>query len=330
MTRSLARGLVAGAAGTTALNLVGYLDMALRGRPASDVPERVVDAFAAETGRSVPGGGKVRKSRRSALGALAGIGNGLGVGVLASGVRSYGVRFPAPVGAVVAGAAAMAATDVPIALLGISDPRTWTAIDWLADAAPHLAYGAAVQTVLETVPTDRERASPRRPARAGVVLRSALLGVAAGSRSSLGFAGPVLTASTPAVVRDRDTTRRRVLAGKALAAAALMGELVADKHPDAPPRDSAAPLAGRLLYGAEGGARLAARERANGALPAVVGVAGAVLGSLAGLRWRRWSAGRMPALQAALIEDGVALGLAALACLPGRNRPRLVVVPRAR
>ncbi|WP_324273344.1 hypothetical protein [Blastococcus brunescens] len=330
MTRSLSRGLVAGAAGTTALNLVGYLDMALRGRPASDVPERVVDALAAGTGRRVPGRGTARQSRRSALGALAGMVNGLGVGVLASGVRSYGVRFPAPVGAVVTGAAAMAATDVPVALLGISDPRGWTASDWLADAAPHLAYGAAVQTVLETMPTDRERATPRRPAGAGVVLRSALLGVAAGSRSALGFAGPVLTASTSAVVRDRDTTRRRVLAGKAFAAAGLTAELVADKHPDAPPRDAAGPLTARVLYGAEGGARLAARERANGALPAVVGMAGAVLGSLAGLRWRRWAAGRVPALQAALVEDGVALGLAALACLPGRNRPHLVAVPPAR
>ncbi|SFF41662.1 hypothetical protein [Blastococcus tunisiensis] len=328
MTRSLPRGLLAGAAGTTALNLVGYVDMALRGRPASDVPERVVDAFAAETGRRVPGSGAVRESRRTALGALAGIANGLGVGVLASAVRSYGVRFPAPVGAVVTGAAAMAATDVPGALLGVSDPRTWTAGDWLADAAPHLAYGAAVQSVLEAVPTPRERATPRGPARPGVVLRSALLGLAAGSRSSLGFAGPVLTASTTAVVRDRDTTRRRVLAGKVLAAAALTGELVADKHPDAPPRDGAGPLAGRILYGAEGGARLAARERENGALPAVVGMAGACVGSVAGLGWRRWAAGRMPPLQAALLEDGVALGLAALACLPGRSRPHLVVVPR--
>ena len=40
--------------------------------------------------------------------------------------------------------------------------------------------------------------------------------------------------------------------------------------------------------------------------------------------------GRMPALQAALLEDGVALGLAAVACLPGRNRPHLVAVPPAR
>ena len=37
------RGAAAGAAGTTALNVVTYLDMAIRGRPASDTPERSVE-----------------------------------------------------------------------------------------------------------------------------------------------------------------------------------------------------------------------------------------------------------------------------------------------
>jgi len=39
MTGSFARGLLAGAAGTTALTAVTYLDLALRGRPASTLPE---------------------------------------------------------------------------------------------------------------------------------------------------------------------------------------------------------------------------------------------------------------------------------------------------
>lgn len=262
------------------------------------MPERVVGAFAAETGGRVPGRGAARGARRTALGALAGIANGLGVGELASAVRSYGVPLPAPVGAVVIGAAAMAATDVPVALLWAGDPRTRTAADWLAGAASHLASGGGA---------DRARGG-----------------------ADPALAGPVLTAPTSAVVRDPGTTRRRVLAGKAMAAAGLVGELVADKHPDAPDRDSAGSLAGRILYGAEGGARLAARERANGALPAFAGVAGAWAGAWAGHGWRRWSAGRMPALQAALVEDAVALGLAALACLPGRHRSHLVVVPGSR
>ncbi|SDE65410.1 hypothetical protein SAMN05660485_01429 [Blastococcus fimeti] len=323
MTGTLARGLAAGAAGATALNVVTYLDMALRGRPASTVPEQVVDALAGRTGRSVPGSGAVRESRRTALGALAGLANGLGVGVLASTVRSFGVRFPAPVGAVLTGVVSTAATDLPVAALGISDPRTWTAADWAADAVPHLAYGMAVQAVLEAAPTDRERRTPRRPADAGVVLRSALLGLAAGSRSSLGFAGPILTAP------PRGTGPGRSGRGAKLATVvALSTEFVADKQRGTPSRLHGAGLPSRVLAGAEGGARLATRAVANGALPATVGAAAAAGSSVAGAAWRRWAAGRMPATTAALVEDGAALALAALACLPGRARPPLVVVPR--
>jgi hypothetical protein len=320
MTGTLLRGLVAGAAGTVALDAVNHLDMALRGRPASTVPERIVDAAAERIGRPVPGSGETRRSRRSALGALAGLANGLGVGVLASAARSSGVRFPAPVGAVLAGAASAAATDLAIAQLGVDDPRTWTRAQWAADAVPHLAYGAAVQGVLEALPTDRER-TPRRPAGAPVVLRSALLGLATGSRSSLGFAGPILTA-------PRGTGPGRAsLGAKVATVGALAVEFGVDKHPAAPSRLSGAGLPSRLVGGAEGGARLATRSGADGALPAVTGAAAAAAGSLAGAAWRRWAGARMPAATAALLEDGVALALAAVACLPGRTRPVLVAVP---
>jgi uncharacterized membrane protein len=320
MTGTFLRGLAAGAAGTVALDAVSHLDMALRGRPASPVPRQLVDALAGRIGRPVPGRGVARDARRTALGALAGLANGLGVGVLASAARSYGVRFPAPVGAVLAGAASAAATDLAVAQLGISDPRTWSAAEWAADAVPHLAYGVAVQGVLEAAPTDRENRTPRRPAGAGVVLRAALLGVATGSRSSLGFAGPVLTA-------PRGTGPGR--AGrptKVATTVALAAELVADKNPAAPSRLGRSGMAARLLGGAEGGARLATRAGSNGALPATVGAAAAGAGSVAGAAWRRWASTRMPATTAALLEDAVALGLAALACLPGRRRPALVAV----
>ncbi|MCZ2860200.1 hypothetical protein [Blastococcus sp. VKM Ac-2987] len=323
MTGSFARGLAAGAAGTVALNTVSYLDMVLRGRPASQVPEQLVDAVAARVSRAVPGGRAERDARRSALGALAGIANGLGVGVLASTVRSLGVRFPAPVGAVLAGAASAAATDGAVAALGVADPRTWSAADWATDAVPHLAYGAAVQTVLAAVPTPAERTTPRGPARAGLVVRSAVLGVAAGGRSSLGFAGPVLTAPTAAGAPGRVSRKHQVLS-----AAGVVVELIADKQPGTPPRTEGAVLVPRLLAAGEGGGRLAARERSNGALPVVAGIAGALVGSYAGLGWRRWAVGRMPDTWAALVEDAAALALAAVACLPGRDRRRPVVVPR--
>jgi hypothetical protein len=319
MTGTFARGLIAGATGITALNTVSLLDISLRGRPASTVPERTVDALADALGTGVPGHGAVRDARRSALGALAGIANGLGVGVLASLARSAaGIRMPGPVGAVVTGAVAMAATDVPIAALSVSDPRTWTTTDWVADAVPHLAYGAAVQAVVSAVPTPAERTHPLQPADAGLVGRSLLLGLAAGGRSSLGTGIPFLTAP--------DTGRVKKLSSLA----AVAGELYLDKQPGTPDRTSAGALPARLAGGAAGAGLLARREGANAALPVLAGLAGTAAGSWGGLGWRRWAAGRMPDWRAAVLEDGAALVMALAACLPGRRRSpglTLVAVP---
>jgi uncharacterized membrane protein len=310
MTGSVARGLAAGAAGTAVLDAVTYLDVLWRGRAVSGTRERVVDALAGRTGREVPGRGAVRAHRRTALGALSGIGTGLAAGVLASVVRAAGVRFPGPVGAVVTGAAAMAATVGPVAALGVSDPRTWTAADWMSGAVPHLAYGAAVQGVLSAVPVAREERDRRTPASAGLVLRSAALGVATGGRSSLGLAGPTLT--TPASGR-----------GARLAAVAVVtGELVADEQPGTPPRTGPAGLPPRVIDAAYGSSRLAGREGANGAAPVTAGALGALVGSFGGVAWRRWASKRVPDWQAALAEDAVALTLAAVACLPGRAQER--------
>jgi len=61
--KNFARGAVAGAAGTTALNAVGYADMALRGRPASSVPARVAEQLARRVGGAIPGSGAARQNR---------------------------------------------------------------------------------------------------------------------------------------------------------------------------------------------------------------------------------------------------------------------------
>jgi uncharacterized membrane protein len=132
--------------------------------------------------------------------------------------------------------------------------------------------------------------------------------VAAGSRSSLGLAAPTLTARDTGVLK------------KLTSLTSLTAELVADKQPDAPPRTSGAGLPVRLAGGACGGGLLARRAGANAALPVVAGIAGAAAGTWGGLGWRRWAADRMPAGEAALLEDGVALVLALAACLPGRRR----------
>src|SRR3954468_1758615 len=74
------RGAAAGAAGTTALNIVTYLDMALRGRPASTTPDRTVERLAGTAHLSIPGEGERRASRVEGLGALTGLVAGVGVG----------------------------------------------------------------------------------------------------------------------------------------------------------------------------------------------------------------------------------------------------------
>ncbi|MHA6765203.1 hypothetical protein [Streptacidiphilus sp. PAMC 29251] len=148
MIKSLIRGAAAGAVGTTMLNTATYGDMAWRGRGSSDTPEQVVDGLAARVGRPVPGKGAEHDNRLTALGALSGIAVGSGVGTVMGGVRRIGVRMPLWLGGVVTGALAMAATDLPMGALGVSDPRSWSRTDWISDALPHLAYGLATYATL--------------------------------------------------------------------------------------------------------------------------------------------------------------------------------------
>ena len=49
----------------------------------------------------------------------------------------------------VAGITAMVGADVPMAALGVSNPREWSVGDWLADIVPHLGYGVVTAAVLE-------------------------------------------------------------------------------------------------------------------------------------------------------------------------------------
>ncbi|MEH0108596.1 hypothetical protein V6N00_02550 [Tersicoccus sp. MR15.9] len=322
MTNTLTRGLLAGAAGTAALNAVTYADMVLRGRPASEAPGRTVEAALDRLGVAVPGRGAERDNRRSALGAVGGIAVGLGIGVLASAARSAGLRFSGPTGAALTGAAAMAASDVPMAALGISDPRTWSSADWATDVAGHLAYGITTRAALAATepggPADAtlrraERRSRRRAARASasLIARSSMLGIAAGIRSSLGVAAPVL-AGRPAGASGAASGGRSV--GRAVAALAVAGELVVDKLPATPSRLDPGPLVGRLVSGATGATILARRERSVLDAPVVAGAAGALAGSWGGAAWRAWAQREFGwTWQAALIEDGVGVSLAALA-----------------
>ena len=80
---AVVRGAAAGAAGTTALNAVTYLDMAVRGRPASSTPEETVEKLAHAVHTEVPGDDETRSNRLSGLGPLTGIATGVAVGAVA-------------------------------------------------------------------------------------------------------------------------------------------------------------------------------------------------------------------------------------------------------
>lgn len=146
----MAMGAAAGAAGTTALNAVTYLDMAVRGRPASSMPEESVEKLSRVVGVDIPGAGETRRHRVQGLGPLL----GLSTGVLAG--AAYGVLAAMPglralPGGVVAGALAMVGSDAPMAALGLTDPRAWSPTSWASDVVPHLAYGFTASATYEAL-----------------------------------------------------------------------------------------------------------------------------------------------------------------------------------
>jgi hypothetical protein len=149
MAHPVAAGLVAGAAGTAALDVVTYLDMAARGRGSSEMPALAARRLADRAGLHLSDDGK-GGNRAEGLGALLGYATGLGVGA-AYGVARRWIPLPAPIAAVLLAAGAMAASDGPLIGLGLTDPRTWDPISWLSDAVPHLAYGVAAAAAYELV-----------------------------------------------------------------------------------------------------------------------------------------------------------------------------------
>jgi len=143
------RGAAAGAAGTTALNAVTYLDMAVRGRGSSSTPEDTVGKLAATAHVSIPGDDVTRENRKQGLGPLMGLMAGIGVGVLGGLARASGYRSARPVGIGLTTLGVLVVANGPMTVLGVTDPRTWSATDWLSDVVPHLAYGAVVKTTMD-------------------------------------------------------------------------------------------------------------------------------------------------------------------------------------
>lgn len=152
MTHAWVHGIVAGAAGTTALNAVTYLDMVLRARPASSTPEETVRVVEDRTQLPLAAAGPdsdAAANRRSGLGALLGIAAGLGTGALYGALRPRLGHMPLVVSGAVAGLLANLGTTGPMGVLGVTDPRRWPTSSWISDLVPHLAYGLATAAVLE-------------------------------------------------------------------------------------------------------------------------------------------------------------------------------------
>ena len=144
----LLRGAAAGAAGTSALNVISYLDIVVRGRPTSTTPERTVEAMARLFGLTVPGTGDVLANRISGLGALTGYAAGIGIGMILGLAYALGWRPGLLVASLVATAIALIGTNGPMTVLGVTDPRTWGIVGWISDLIPHFGYGVVTALVL--------------------------------------------------------------------------------------------------------------------------------------------------------------------------------------
>jgi uncharacterized membrane protein len=109
---------------------------------------------------------------------------------------------------------------------------------------------------------------------------------------------------------------------RAVAGAAALGELAVDKYPGAPPRTQAVGLVARVALGAVSGGLLLRAARAGVlsfparrevALGAALGAGSAIGTSYGGLAVRVRLARHLPPVVAGLVEDAVAVSLAALA-----------------
>jgi len=64
-------------------------------------------------------------------------------------VRAAGFRSQPLVGTARTTLGVLVAANGPMTVLGITDPRTWSATDWVSDVVPHLAYGVVVKRTMD-------------------------------------------------------------------------------------------------------------------------------------------------------------------------------------
>jgi hypothetical protein len=145
------RGVIAGAVGTLALDATTYLDMAVRGRPASSTPEQTVEAIAALLRLPLPDDPQKRQARLTGVGTVLGTSAGVSAGVVLSLLRPPGARGGTAAATGVGLVLGMLVGNGPMTILRVTAPRTWSASDWASDVAPHLAYAVAAAGTLEVL-----------------------------------------------------------------------------------------------------------------------------------------------------------------------------------
>jgi uncharacterized membrane protein len=119
----------------------------------------------------------------------------------------------------------------------------------------------------------------------------------------------------------RTWTGLAALSSRAPTKLAAVGELIYDKVPSVPRRVDAGSLIGRVAAGAVLGAIVAGRTGHNRAGSAIVGGVIAFASAQVTYRMRRALSGRMPAMAAAFVEDGIVLCTAATGAALLRARP---------
>jgi len=72
----------------------------------------------------------------------------VGVGAVLGLARELGWRPGNLTGGLITTGIVLLAANGPMVALRITDPRTWSAVDWVADVVPHLAYGAVTYATL--------------------------------------------------------------------------------------------------------------------------------------------------------------------------------------
>lgn len=143
-------GAAAGAAGSAVLNAVSYADMAIRERPASEVPENVAAALAKRAGLPVPQG-----PRRTAFGALLGYTDGFGAGALYGALRPAMRGVPWFVAGLGLAAFTLILSEGIATAMKQTDPRQWGVSGWLEDIVPRSLYGCMTALTYELLAADQ-------------------------------------------------------------------------------------------------------------------------------------------------------------------------------